>query len=210
MARTNPSRTVQVRDVTLDEYDGNLSDMLRGKKYAYYEGRVFQKYRVGIMLPAKLGMSVIMPAGEARPVSVAYKIAVMKAITDIREHKIEQLLGTKFTHIPHDEEGEDPRWDSYKFAKKYPHAAVEHMDRCKHLLSVFYHVLRALVGEIQSLVEEITESTPTPWCTRETSGPPRAYKYYQVNIIKNHINVSVIRFALNAITTSRESRQVNP
>jgi hypothetical protein len=87
---------------------------------------------------------------------------------------MEQLLGTKFTHIPHDEEGEDPCWDSYKFAKKHPHAAAEHMDRCKHLLSVFYHVHKALVGEIQSLVEEITESTPTPWCTGETSGPPRA------------------------------------
>jgi hypothetical protein len=144
------------------------------KKYAYYEGRVFQKYRIWIMLPAKLGMSVIMTAGKARTVSVAYKIAVMKAITDIREHKIEKLLGTKFTHIPHDEEGEDPRRDSYKFAKRHPHAAAEHMDWCKHLLSVFYHVNGALVGEIQSLVEEITESTPTPWCTGETSGPPRA------------------------------------
>jgi hypothetical protein len=59
----------------LDEYDGNLSDLLRGilqecgyetripvKNYAYYEGRVFQKYKVGIMLPAKLGMSMVMPA----------------------------------------------------------------------------------------------------------------------------------------------------
>jgi hypothetical protein len=92
------------------------------KKYAYYEGRVFQKYRVGIMLPAKLGMNVIMPAGEARTVTVAYKIAVMKAITDIHEHKTEQLLGTKFMHIPHDKEGEDPHRDSYKFAKKHPHA----------------------------------------------------------------------------------------
>jgi hypothetical protein len=55
------------------------------------------------MLPAKLGMSVIMLAREARTVSVAYKIAVMKAITDIPEHKTEKLLGTKFTHIPHDE-----------------------------------------------------------------------------------------------------------
>jgi hypothetical protein len=187
MARTNPSRTVQVRDVTLDDYDGNLSNILRGillecgcetcipvKKYAYYEGRVFQKYKVGIMLPAKLGMSVIMPTGEARTVSVAYKIAVMKAITNIREHKMEKLLGTKFMHIPHDEEGEDPCRDSYKFAKRHPHAAAEHMDRCKHLLSVFYHVHGELVGEIQSLVEEITESTPTPWCTGETSGPPRA------------------------------------
>jgi hypothetical protein len=126
------------------------------------------------MLPAKSGMSVIMPAREACTVSVAYKIAVMKAITDIREHKMEKLLGTKFTHIPHDEEGEDPCRDSYKFAKRHPHAVAEHMDRCKHLLSVFYHVHGALVGEIQSLVDEITESTPTSWCTGETSGPPRA------------------------------------
>jgi hypothetical protein len=165
----------------LDEYDGNLSDLLWGilqecgcetripiKKYAYYEGRVFQKYKVGIMLPAKLGMSMVMPAGEARTVSTAYKIAVMKAITDIHEHKTEKLLGTKFTHIPHDKEGEDPCRGSYKFAKRHPHAAAEHMDRCKHLLSVFYHIHGALVGEIHSLVEEITELTHTG----ETSGPP--------------------------------------
>jgi hypothetical protein len=126
------------------------------------------------MLPAKLGMSMIMPAGESRKVSVAYKIAVMKAIIDIHEHKMEKLLGTKFTHIPHDEEGEDPCRDSYKFAKRHPYVTAEHLDRCKHLLNVFYHIHRALVGEIQSLVDEITESTPTLWCTGETSGPPRA------------------------------------
>jgi hypothetical protein len=114
-----------------------------------------------------------MLAGEARTVSAAYKIAVMKAITGIHEHKMEKLLGSKFTHIPHDEEGEDPCRDSYKFAKRHPHAAAEHMDRCKHLLGVFYHVHGALVGEIQSLVDEITESTPTPRCTGKTFGPPR-------------------------------------
>jgi hypothetical protein len=38
---------------------------------------------------------------------------------------------------------------------------------------MIYHVHRALVGEIQSLVEEITESTPTQWCTGETSRPPQ-------------------------------------
>jgi hypothetical protein len=144
------------------------------KKYAYYEGRFFHKYKVGIMLPAELGMSVIMPAREARTVSVAYKIAVMKAITDIREHKTEKILGTKFTHIPRDEQGEDPCRDSYKFAKRHPHVAAKHMDRCKLLLSVFYHVHGALLGEIQSLMEEITELTLTPWYTGETSGPPRA------------------------------------
>jgi hypothetical protein len=171
----------------MDEYDGDLSNMLLGilqecgcetcipvKKYAYYEGRIFQKYKVGIMLPTKLGMSVIVPAREAHTVSVAFKIAAMRAITDIHEHKTEQLLGTKFTHIPHDEEGEDPRRDGYKFAKKHPHAAAEHMNRCKHLLSMFYHVHRALVGEVLSLLEEITESTPTQWCIGETSRPPQA------------------------------------
>jgi hypothetical protein len=130
-------------------------------------------------------MSVVMLAREARTVSTTYKIAIMKAITDIREHKMEKLLGTKFTHIPHDEEGDDPCRDSYKFANRHPHAAAEHMDRCKHLLSVFYHVHGALVGEIQSLVDEITEPTHmgetsgpprvhTSWPTGETSGPPRA------------------------------------
>jgi hypothetical protein len=179
----------------LDEYDGNLSDLLWGilqecgcethipvKKYAYYEGRVFQKYKVGIMLPTKLGMSVVMLAGEARTVSIAYKIAVMKAITESREHKMEKLLGTKFTHIPHDEEGEDPLWDSYKFAKKHPHAAAEHMDRCKHLLSVFYHVHGALVGEIQSLVDEITGPTHTG----ETSGPPRVHTLWHRERLLDH------------------------
>jgi hypothetical protein len=99
MASTNPSRIVQVWDVTLDEYDGNLSDMLRG---------ILQECRCE-------------------------------------------------THIP---------------VKKHPHATAEHMDRCRHLLSMFYHMHKALVSEIQSLVEEITESTPTPWCTGETSRPP--------------------------------------
>jgi hypothetical protein len=46
------------------------------------------------MLPAKLGMSMVMPAREARTVSTAYKIAVMEAITDICEHKMDKLLGT--------------------------------------------------------------------------------------------------------------------
>jgi hypothetical protein len=39
---------------------------------------------------------------------------------------------------------------------------------------MFYHVHDALVGEIQSLLEEITELTPTQWCTGETSRPPQA------------------------------------
>jgi hypothetical protein len=54
---------------------------------------------VGIMLLAKLGMSLVMKAGEARTMSMVFKIVVMKVITGICELKTEQLLGTKFTHI---------------------------------------------------------------------------------------------------------------
>jgi hypothetical protein len=36
------------------------------------------------------------------------------------------------------------------------------------------HIHGALVGEIQCLLEEITESTPTQWCAGETSRPPQA------------------------------------
>jgi hypothetical protein len=103
------------------------------KKYAYYEGPIFMKYGVGIMLPAKLGMTVVMQAGEARAVCAAYKIAVLKASTSIREHKTKQLLGTRFKQIPHDDEDEDPRQDSYRLAKKHPHASSKHMDRCKDM-----------------------------------------------------------------------------
>jgi hypothetical protein len=117
------------------------------------------KYIVGIMLPAKLSMSMVLQAGEVRTVCAAYKTAVLKTITCIREHKTEHLLGNRFTHIPHDEKDEDPRQDSYRLAKKHPHAASEHMDRCKDMLSMFYDVHRTLVGETGSLLEEITEPT---------------------------------------------------
>ena len=35
-------------------------------------------------------------------------IAVMRAITDIREHKTKELMGSEFIHIPHMEEEDDP------------------------------------------------------------------------------------------------------
>jgi hypothetical protein len=54
---------------------------------------------VGIMLSAKLGMNLVMQAGEARTMNTVYKIVVMKVITGIRELKTEQLLVMKFTHI---------------------------------------------------------------------------------------------------------------
>jgi hypothetical protein len=71
-------KTVKVREVWLNEYDGDMIDVLRTlllkcgcdplvrvMKYAYYDGTVKAKSRVCIQLPAKLGMSVVMPSREA-------------------------------------------------------------------------------------------------------------------------------------------------
>jgi hypothetical protein len=110
-------RTVEVREVWLDKYDGDMIDVLRAllsecgcdlrvraMKYAYYGGTVKAISRVCIQLPAKLGMSVVMPSGEAHNIREAYHIAVFRAITEIREHKTKELIGTEFSHIPQSEE----------------------------------------------------------------------------------------------------------
>jgi hypothetical protein len=59
-------------------------------KYMYYNGTVLAKCRVGLQLPAELGMNLVMPAREARTIRTAYHIAILKAITEIREHKIKR------------------------------------------------------------------------------------------------------------------------
>jgi hypothetical protein len=63
-------------------------------KYMYYDGTIVAKCRVGLQLSDKLGMSVVMPSGEARTIRTAYHMAVFKAITNIQEHKTKELLGT--------------------------------------------------------------------------------------------------------------------
>jgi hypothetical protein len=130
-------RTVEVREVWLDKYDGDMIDVLRAllsecgcdlrvraMKYAYYGGTVKAISRVCIQLPAKLGMSVVMPSGEAHNIREAYYIAVFRAITEIREHKTKELIGTEFSHIPQSEEESDPPLNHYKLAKKHPDLAA--------------------------------------------------------------------------------------
>ena len=112
MASSRSGRNVKVKESTLNDYDGGLADILRAMllefgcdpqiqvmKYMYYDGTVLAKCRVGLRLPESLGMSVVMPAGEARTIRTAYHIAIMKAITDIREHKTKELIGSEFAYI---------------------------------------------------------------------------------------------------------------
>ncbi|KAK1698461.1 hypothetical protein QYE76_015158 [Lolium multiflorum] len=102
-------------------------------------------------------MSVVMPAGEARTINTAYHIAIMKAITDIREHKTKELIGSEFAHIPHMEEEDDPMLNHFKLAKRKPTEAAKYMDNSRNLLSLFFQLNRHLSGAIDTVLEEFTE-----------------------------------------------------
>ncbi|KAK1643793.1 hypothetical protein QYE76_061598 [Lolium multiflorum] len=102
-------------------------------------------------------MSVVMPAGEARTIRTAYHIAIMKAITDIREHKTKDLIGSEFAHIPHMEEDDDPTLNHFKLAKRKPVEAAKYMDNCRNLMSLFFQLNRHLSGAIDTMLDEFTE-----------------------------------------------------
>jgi hypothetical protein len=53
------------------------------------------------------------------------------------------------------------------------------------MIGMFHNVHYTLVGEIQSLLEEITEFTPTQWCEGEASRPP--YTSTQVFLTGDYI-----------------------
>ncbi|KAK1693779.1 hypothetical protein QYE76_010476 [Lolium multiflorum] len=102
-------------------------------------------------------MSIVMPAGEARTIQTAYHIAIMRAITDIREHKTKELMGSEFSHIPHMKEEDDPMLNHFKFAKRKPIEAAKYMDNSRNLLSLFFQLNRHLSGAIDTMLEEFTE-----------------------------------------------------
>ena len=102
-----PERTTWIQNTTLDAYHGEWTDILRQllmdcgcptmipvKIYSYYDGSIRAKYCIVIKLPTELGLSAAMPAGEARTQMSAFQIAVVDAVTRIRQHKSKELRGT--------------------------------------------------------------------------------------------------------------------
>ena len=128
-----PDRKICMMNASLDDFQGGWTDILRQlleyfkcstklrvKIYIHEDGEIMAKYRVGIMLPTKLGLSVIMPYGEARTLISAYQIAVVEAVTRIREKKSTYLWGTPFMAIPHGDEGNHCWGTRYVKQKFYP------------------------------------------------------------------------------------------
>jgi hypothetical protein len=85
MASTYPKRTLRKSETWLGDYEGSLTDLLRGMmydlccetnipviKYIYYDGDVVAKCRVAVQLTRELEMSIIMPYGEEKTLTTAY------------------------------------------------------------------------------------------------------------------------------------------
>src|SRR4051812_42504387 len=165
-----PERSIWTQSTTLDAYHGEWTDTLRQmlkdcgcktmipvKIYSFYDGSIRAKYRIVIQLPMELGLSMAMSSGEARTQMSAFQIAVVAAVTMIRQYKAKELRGTTFLPIPHSGEKDEPMTDHYRLAKKDPAAVARYMDRCRALLSSFYGTHQTLVSELGVALEDFTD-----------------------------------------------------
>ena len=131
-----PGHTVIAKESSLDHYQGELVEILTQlldtfscppkslvKIFAYYHGGVLAKYRVSIPLPPEIGSCYLEPYGEARSSAVAFEIAVLEAITTIRDVKSQELVGTVFTAIPFGDREERENRDHIAFVLKEPKLA---------------------------------------------------------------------------------------
>jgi hypothetical protein len=88
------------------------------KVFSYFDGCILAKYRVVIHLPIELGLPAILPYAEAHSSALSYEMAVVEAITSIRNHKAKELAGMIFMSIPFEDFDERVQLDHLTFVKK--------------------------------------------------------------------------------------------
>ena len=163
-----PERIFRRRATTLDEFHGEWTDVLKQtlmdcgcstripvRIYSIHDGRVLAKYRILLLLPAELGLGTVLPSGEALTMSAALEIALVEAVTRIREHKVQQI-GPSFVVVPHDAQGTEPPLNHLSLVRDDPVGAARFMDRYWALLSSYHSTHKALVHEMDHMLEEFT------------------------------------------------------
>ena len=154
----------------LGDFSGTLTTLLESmlfdldcdpnipvRVYTFYDGNLFVKYRIVLRLPRQLGYETVMPAGEARTEIAAYRIAVIKAITTIREDKALELVDTNYNHIPHDSMDREPRVDYHAYVQNKPEEAAEELKRYHKLMRSFFTTHQVLARDLQEMLEEFTD-----------------------------------------------------
>ena len=167
-----PARVPYSEHKHLDDFKGTLTTLLQSLLfsldcdpnipvgvYTFYDGSWFAKYRVVLRLPRQLGYETVMPAGEARTETAAYRMAVIKAISTIRKDKAPELLGTDYTYVPHDLMDQEPRVDFQTFVSTQPEKAAIQLERYRKLLRAFFTTHQVMSQEIQEMVDEFTDPT---------------------------------------------------
>ena len=114
----------------------------------FYDGSEIVKYRVSIPLPREIGSCYLEPYGEARSSSISFEIAILEAITIIRDVKAKELVGTVFTAIPLGDREERETRDHIAFVTKEPELAATYLDKCATLLDIFYSLHSKMVHEL--------------------------------------------------------------
>jgi hypothetical protein len=66
-------------------------------------------------------------------------------------------MDSEFSHIPHNQEEEDPMLNHYKYAKRKPIAAAKYMDNSRNFISLLFQLNHHLIGAIDTMLEEFTE-----------------------------------------------------
>ena len=94
------------------------------------------------------------PYGESRRSDIAFQIAVLEAITTIRDVKAKELVGTVFTAIRLGDREE--RWsrDHLAFMLKESELAARYLDRCASLLDISYSLHGNMVNELEHLLDD--------------------------------------------------------
>ena len=142
-----PPRIVRVSDSNLKEHFGGWTEILITlscatdipvKIYSYFDGNILAKYRVDIEFPEKLGLSIIMPFGEAQSSALAFDIAVVEGITSIREYKSDELEGTVFAVIPVRDIEDRVTYDYNFFVKEDPETVAKCLERSMDLAAQFF------------------------------------------------------------------------
>ena len=199
MTSSMPPRIVRVSESNLKEHFGGWTEILKSlllalscatdipvKIYSYFDGNILAKYRVAIELPEELDMSIIMPYGEAQSSALAFDIAVVEAITSIREYKCDELKGTIFAVIPFGDIEDRVTYDYITFVKEDPESAAQCMERCMDLAAQFFDLYENMSTEVETLLSVYTD--PESVVTRREMLESEAQKTrygFSINTVKN-------------------------
>lgn len=164
-----PKRKILRKEMSLDQFDDGMTEQLRQLLRAFdcetnlsvrilthKDGKILAKYEVSIKLPEKLGLMPLLPTGEARNRTAAYHVAVVEAVTAIRERKAKFLVGTSFTSIPHDTIDRELKLDHLTLVKNNPVLASKYLDRYRDLVGSLYHTHQLLVEDQMATLEDFT------------------------------------------------------